>query len=162
MEGFKLWLESAMQNSADPCSNVEAINQESPAAIKIALFRSMFRGRTDVYPVRFESRKTGKAGYSPACANEWVRGVCEKPRIKCTDCSFRRFLPVTDEVIADCPTSRKHFGFSPPPATSRTMDRAFVSLSGSTPKNNWPPGRRKEETNRGGGRRANSKFSPQR
>jgi hypothetical protein len=23
MEGFKLWLESAMQNSADPCSNVE-------------------------------------------------------------------------------------------------------------------------------------------
>lgn len=99
MERFNLWLKSAMQNSADPFSNVEAINQESPAAIKIALFRLLFRGRTDVYPLRFESRKTGKAGYSPACANEWVRGVCEKPRIKCTDCSFRRFLPVTDEVI---------------------------------------------------------------
>lgn len=48
---------------------------------KIALFRSLFRGRDDVYPRRFESRKTGKSGYAPACENEWVRGVCEKPRI---------------------------------------------------------------------------------
>jgi superfamily II DNA or RNA helicase/very-short-patch-repair endonuclease len=99
MERFKLWLESVMQTCSDPNLNVEAINQESPPAVKIALFRSLFRGRADVYPVRFESRKTGKTGYSPACANEWVRGVCEKPRIKCADCSFRCFLPVTDEVI---------------------------------------------------------------
>jgi superfamily II DNA or RNA helicase/very-short-patch-repair endonuclease len=73
-------------------------NKSSPAD-KIALFRSLFRGRDDVYPRRFESRKTGKAGYAPACANEWVRGVCEKPKIKCADCPNRRFLPVTDEVI---------------------------------------------------------------
>ena len=63
------------------------------------MFRSLFRGRADVYPRRFESRKTGKAGYAPACANEWVRGVCEKPRIKCADCPNRRLLPVTDDVI---------------------------------------------------------------
>ncbi|MGA7127427.1 MAG: DEAD/DEAH box helicase family protein [Chthoniobacterales bacterium] len=78
---------------------MEMINQESTPAIKIALFRSMFRGRSDVYPVRFQSRKTGKVGYSPACGNEWVPGVCEKPRIKCTNCTFRCFLPVTDEAI---------------------------------------------------------------
>ena len=29
---------------------------------KVALFRQLFRGRTDVYPVRWES-KTGKTGY---------------------------------------------------------------------------------------------------
>jgi hypothetical protein len=73
-------------------------NCSSPAE-KIALFRSLFRGREDVYPRRFESRKTGKAGYAPACANEWVRGVCEKPKIKCAECSHRAFLPVTDEVV---------------------------------------------------------------
>ena len=28
-------------------------------------------------PRRFESRKTGRSGYAPACANEWVRGVPE-------------------------------------------------------------------------------------
>ena len=49
------------------------INQFSSSADKIALFRSLFRGREDVYPQRFESSKTGKSGYSPACANEWVR-----------------------------------------------------------------------------------------
>lgn len=73
-------------------------HRSSPDA-KVALFRSLFRGRSDVYPRRFESRRTGKSGYAPACANEWVRGVCEKPRIKCADCPHRRFLPVTDTVI---------------------------------------------------------------
>ena len=74
------------------------VDHHSPPAAKIALFRSLFRGREDVYPRRYENRKTGKAGYAPACANEWVRGVCEKPRIKCTDCPNRRFLPVTEDV----------------------------------------------------------------
>jgi superfamily II DNA or RNA helicase/very-short-patch-repair endonuclease len=76
------------------------VTNHSPPAAKIKLFRSLFRGREDVYPRRFESRKTGKSGYSPACANEWVRDVCEKPRIKCTDCPNRRFFQITDEVIA--------------------------------------------------------------
>jgi len=75
------------------------VNHLSPPQAKIVLFRSLFRGRDDVYPRRFESRKTGKAGYAPACANEWVRGICEKPRIKCVDCPHQRFLPVTDDVI---------------------------------------------------------------
>src|SRR5215203_4349572 len=75
------------------------IHQLSSPEEKIALFRSLFRGREDVYPRRFESRKTGKSGYAPACANEWVRGICEKPRIKCAECPHRRFLPVTDDVI---------------------------------------------------------------
>jgi hypothetical protein len=75
------------------------VEQTSASETKIALFRSLFRGRDDVYPRRFESRKTGRAGYAPACANEWVRGICEKPRIKCAECPHRRFLPVTDTVI---------------------------------------------------------------
>lgn len=77
----------------------DPIHHHSPVESKIALFRSLFRGREDVYPRRFESRKTGKAGYQPACANEWVRGLCEKPKVRCTDCPSRRFLPITDEVI---------------------------------------------------------------
>jgi superfamily II DNA or RNA helicase/very-short-patch-repair endonuclease len=75
------------------------VNQRSTPEAKIALFRSMFRGRDDVYPRRFESRKTGKSGYSPACANEWGRGVCDKRATRCAECPNRRFLPVTDDVI---------------------------------------------------------------
>ena len=74
------------------------VHGRSPSAEKIALFRSLFRGREDVYPRRFVSKKTGP-GYAPACGNEWVRGICEKPRIKCGDCPNRAFLTVTDEVI---------------------------------------------------------------
>lgn len=66
---------------------------------KVALFRRLFRGRTDVYPVRWESKTTGKSGYAPACANEWRAGVCEKPRIKCGDCSHRLLIPLSDAVI---------------------------------------------------------------
>ena len=75
------------------------IDHRSPPETKIALFRALFRGRADVYPRRFESRRTGKSGYQPACGNEWVRGICEKPRIKCSECRHQRFLPVTDEAI---------------------------------------------------------------
>jgi superfamily II DNA or RNA helicase len=76
-----------------------AVDRKSSPVAKIALFRSLFRGRDDVYARRFESRKTGKSGYAPACANEWVRGICEKPRIRCAECPHRRFLPVTNDVI---------------------------------------------------------------
>jgi hypothetical protein len=76
-----------------------AVERTSTSETKIALFRSLFRGRDDVYARRFESQRSGRSGYAPACANEWVRGICEKPRIKCAECPHRRFLTVTDEVI---------------------------------------------------------------
>lgn len=66
---------------------------------KVALFRRLFHGRTDAYPVRWESKTSGRSGYSPACANEWRAGVCEKPRIKCGDCGHRLLIPLSDAVI---------------------------------------------------------------
>ncbi len=79
--------------------SLQTVNCGSPPAQKIALFRALFRGREDVYPRRFESRATGKTGYAPVCANEWVTEICEKPRVKCAVCQHRRFLPVTDDVV---------------------------------------------------------------
>ena len=90
---------SGTVDSQLPAAESGGVHARSPSSEKVALFRSLFRGREDVYPRRFESKKTGRAGYAPACGNEWVRGICEKPRIKCGDCPHRAFLPVTDEVI---------------------------------------------------------------
>ncbi|MGA7199248.1 TOTE conflict system archaeo-eukaryotic primase domain-containing protein, partial [Roseiarcus sp.] len=64
----------------------------SSSADKIALFRHLFAGRHDVFPVRWENRKTAKSGYSPACANEWVRGICSKPQVKCGECPHQAFI----------------------------------------------------------------------
>jgi len=68
---------------------------------KVSLFRRLFRGRQDVYPIRWESRTTDRSGYAPACANEWRAGLCEKPRVKCADCANRSLIPLTDRVIYD-------------------------------------------------------------
>jgi hypothetical protein len=54
----------------DSFSARDGITHRSTAEAKIALFRSLFRGRDDVYPRRFESRSTGRSGYQPDCANE--------------------------------------------------------------------------------------------
>jgi superfamily II DNA or RNA helicase len=78
-----------------------SITVESSASEKIGLFRRLFSGRTDVFPLRWENRNTGKSGYSPACANEWVRGVCGKPQVKCGECRNQAFLSVSDQVIAN-------------------------------------------------------------
>lgn len=82
----------------EPTPHTEEPAREYSPDEKIALFRQLFRGRTDIYPVRWKSSKGG-AGYSPACKNEWRPGVCGKPRIKCSACKQRQFLPVTDRVI---------------------------------------------------------------
>jgi len=76
-----------------------SVNHQSPQEEKIRLFRSLFRGREDVFPRRFENTKTGKSGYAPVCKNEWAAGICQKPKISCAECNFRAFEPVSDEII---------------------------------------------------------------
>ncbi len=65
---------------------------------KIAIFRNLFRGRTDIFANRWQNQR-GRSGYSVACNNEWVQGVCNKPRIKCLDCTHRQFSELNDQVI---------------------------------------------------------------
>jgi hypothetical protein len=75
------------------------VDRHSETDRKISLFREMFRGRTDVFPIRWNNAKTGKSGYAPACHNEWQRGVCEKPRVKCSACPNQAFIEVSDNLI---------------------------------------------------------------
>jgi len=83
------------------------------AAEKIALFRSLFRGRGEVFPKLWVNPRSGRKGYAPACANEWVRGVCEKPRVKCGECPNQAFIPVSDQVVLDHLQGRHVIGVYP-------------------------------------------------
>jgi len=76
-----------------------SLTNASSSVDKVGLFGSLFRGREDVYPIRWEDKK-GRSGYSPACANEWERTLL-KPKGKCANCKNRKLLPVTEEVIRD-------------------------------------------------------------
>lgn len=79
---------------------------------KISLFRALFRGREDIYALRWESNK-GKSGYAPACGNEWDRILCRKPQIKCSECPNSKFLPVTDQALHDHLSGKKMIGLYP-------------------------------------------------
>ncbi|MFM9102117.1 MAG: TOTE conflict system archaeo-eukaryotic primase domain-containing protein, partial [Cyanobium sp.] len=84
----------------EPAPFVEVDPAKGPSSTqeKVTLFRSLFRGRDDVYALRWQS-SSGRSGYAPACANEWRPGLCEKPRISCRDCNHRELLPLSDAAI---------------------------------------------------------------
>ena len=65
---------------------------------KISIFRRLFRGRTDIFATRWQNQQ-GRSGYSVACGNEWVKGNCNKPRIKCQDCNNKQYTELNDQVI---------------------------------------------------------------
>jgi hypothetical protein len=90
---------TAANNSSRAIAYAPGVTAASSTTEKIALFRRLFAGRADVFPVRWENRKTAKSGYAPACANEWVKGICGKPQVKCGECPHQAFIPVTDDII---------------------------------------------------------------
>ena len=110
------------------------------AAQKVSLFRSLFRGRTDVYPKRWENAKTGRSGYAPACANEWVVDVCEKkrktapgsPGSRCSNCPNQAYLPVKDSVIFDHLSGRHTLGVYP-----LLKDETCLFLAADFDKKTW-------------------------
>ena len=81
-------------------TQAEAPEKRLTSTEKVKLFKGLFRGRSDVFAVRWESKR-GTSGYSPACANEWKPGVCRKPAVKCGSCNERELKPLTDEVVYD-------------------------------------------------------------
>jgi hypothetical protein len=79
---------------------VAAVNQNSSPGEKIKLFMSLFKGRENIYAKRWQN-KNGKSGYTPACFNEWKPGICNKPKIKCSECNNKAFEPLNEKVIEE-------------------------------------------------------------
>ena len=73
------------QNTTQPPANHLSLEE------KVKLFRSIFRGREDVFARRWHSNKSRKSGYQPVCNNEWRVGVCEKGKVQCAECKSRNF-----------------------------------------------------------------------
>lgn len=82
-----------------PSVYFKMVSKSSPSAEKIQLFMSLFHGRDDVFALYWESKRSGKKGYSPACKNSWVPGVCPLPQKKCHQCTERNLIPYSPEAI---------------------------------------------------------------
>ncbi|MGN1305044.1 MAG: TOTE conflict system archaeo-eukaryotic primase domain-containing protein [Oscillospiraceae bacterium] len=76
-----------------------SVNKFSSPMEKIKLFRSLFKGRENIYALRWHNVKTGKSGYSPVCSNKWTPGVCNMQTVKCADCKYRSFAHLDDKAI---------------------------------------------------------------
>ncbi len=109
-EGAATELAAEPVNSAGTTATLAA---PTTAADKVNLFRSLFRGRQEVFARLWINPSKGTRGYAPACANEWVRGVCEKPRVKCGECPNQAFESVDDRVIHDHLRGRHVVGVYP-------------------------------------------------
>ena len=79
---------------------------------KVALFQKLFVGRDDIYAFRWEN-SAGKSGYSVACHNEWKPGLCNKPKIKCSDCSNKAYKSLESKTIYDHLSGAKTVGLYP-------------------------------------------------
>lgn len=107
------------------------VTKHSSLESKIKLFRSLFQGREDVYAIRWEA-KSGKSGYTPACAHEWKQPICLKPAIKCSDCQNRKLLPLTNKVIIDHLNGKHVVGIYP-----MNKDETCSFLVVDFDKKNW-------------------------
>ena len=83
----------------DSLPNHPSVNNESSLPEKIRLFRSLFRGREDVFAKLWENKRSGRVGYTPACGHEWDYILCGKPRVKCGDCPNRNLIPMANNIV---------------------------------------------------------------
>src|SRR6266852_2737617 len=88
-----------------------AVTAESRPELKVSLFGSLFRGRDDVYAVRWEGTN-GRTGYSPAGIREWNRANSVGPG-KRKPVKHSKLLPLTEEVIRDHLIGRQTIGVYP-------------------------------------------------
>ncbi len=79
--------------------STSTINKYSSSEEKISLFRSLFKGREDVFARRWYSKTTDKSGYQPVCENEWNDEFCDKKKFKCSACPNRKLMTLTNKDI---------------------------------------------------------------
>src|SRR5271165_1836196 len=99
-----------------PTKTVETappVDKEERARKRIALFRSLFRGREDVYAWRWKN-DDGRSGYVPAAVKDWKAINKSRPEErKKVDQKTRKFLPVTDAVIENHLLGKEAVGVYP-------------------------------------------------
>lgn len=81
----------AYEASTSPIVPTQKLMPQLSLNEKVALFRSLFRGREDVFARRWYNPKTEQSGYQPVCTREWNAAYCNKKKYKCAECPNREF-----------------------------------------------------------------------
>ncbi len=79
---------------------------------KIDIYIQLFRGRQDIYANRWQN-KQGRSGYSVTCHNEWQQGKCNKPKVKCMECTNQAFKTLDQKAIYNHLAGKQTLGLYP-------------------------------------------------
>lgn len=121
----------SLRNSLQTKIPVTAEPDHLSTDMKVQLFKKLFRGRSDIFANRWQNQQ-GRSGYSVACNNEWVKGICQKPRIKCQECSHRQFTALDDQIIYRHLAGQQVVGVYP-----LLHDNSCYFLAADFDKGNW-------------------------
>lgn len=81
---------------------------------KLQIFRNLFRGREDVFAVRWEKQDKSASGYTPVCLNEWKQKLCNKlQRKKCKYCDNKAYAQFSDFYAEQHLRGNKYYGIYP-------------------------------------------------
>lgn len=127
LEQLKYQKSQLLQQSEPAQTNQVQLTTEQ----KISIFHNLFKGRPDVYATRWQNKQQ-RSGYSVACHNEWVKGLCNKPQIKCNECSNRDYKSLDRPVIYDHLSGKKVIGLYP-----LLPDNSCYLLAADFDKDGW-------------------------
>jgi hypothetical protein len=124
-----------------------AVTLVSRPELKVSLFRSLFRGRDDVYAVRWEGRN-GRTGYSPAGIREW-NPAPSVGQGKKRPITHSKLFPLTEEVVRDHLLGKQTIGVYPLFRTIPVGLLRWISTSGPgkpMPARFWKPSLRSKRS----------------
>jgi hypothetical protein len=84
-DGHRFAWNPTLLSQASELAEADAASSDE---MKVALLRTLFGARSDVFAIRWENKSTGNSGWSPAVRGGWSRSRGRKD-----------YLPLTDEVL---------------------------------------------------------------
>ena len=108
-------------NRSDKEREPAPVASDSAAAEKVALIRTLLRGRDDVYALHWENARTGRSGYTPGVAGGWTGA----------NNGSKTYLPLNEAIIERHLRGRDSIGIYPLLADDRCWFLA-CDLDGET------------------------------
>lgn len=118
----KAWKPTLFAGDESPDPVMVGIDRSSPAAAKVALFRSLFAGRDDVHALRWHNERTGKAGWGPAVRGGWANA--RTTRVEVHD-YVDVLVPVLARMHDERRTAYATLGFDVPKRRRRPAQASF-------------------------------------
>lgn len=90
------------------------MKNELTSSEKIEIYKNLFKGREDIFAVRWQKADGSASGYTPVCLNEWKQGFCNKlQKGRCRDCKNKAYAQFDTQYAEQHLRGAKTYGIYP-------------------------------------------------